>query len=50
MPMLPMLQRLQPQRTIAYMTAGDTIRATQNVAYKLVPPGTDEYYDYIICD
>ena len=35
---------------IAYMTAGDTIPATQNVAYKLVPPRSDENYDYIICD
>ena len=35
---------------VAYMTAGDTIPATQNVAYKLVPPRSDENYDYIICD
>ena len=31
---------------IAYMTAGDTIPATQNVAYGQVPPGTDDY-DYL---
>ena len=31
---------------IAYMTAGDVIPATQNVAYWQVPPGTDNY-DYI---
>ena len=33
---------------IAYMTAGDTIPATQNVAYGQVPPGTDDCYDYVI--
>ena len=33
---------------VAYMTAGDTIPATQNVAYGQVPPGTDECYDYVI--
>ena len=32
---------------VAYMTAGDTIPATQNVAYTQVPPGTDEYVN---CD
>ena len=32
---------------IAYMTTGDTIPATQNVAYRQVPPGTDDCYDYI---
>ena len=35
---------------VAYMTAGDAIPATQNVAYGQVPPGTDECYDYVICD
>ena len=35
---------------VAYMTAEDTIPATQNVAYGQVPPGTDECYDYVICD
>ena len=35
---------------VAYMTAGDTIHGTQNVAYSQVPPGTDECYDYVICD
>ena len=33
---------------VAYMTTGDTIPATQNVAYGQVPPETDECYDYII--
>ena len=33
---------------VAYMTAGDAIPATQNVAYGQVPPGTDECYDYVI--
>ena len=33
---------------VAYMTAGDTIPATQNVAYGQVPPGTDYCYDYVI--
>ena len=33
---------------VAYMTAGDTIRATQNVAYGQVSPGTDDCYDYVI--
>ena len=32
---------------IAYMTAGDAITATQNVAYGQVPPGTDDQYDYL---
>ena len=32
---------------VAYMTAGDTILAAQNVAYGQVPSGTDEY-DYVI--
>ena len=32
----------------AYMTTGDTIPATQNVAYGQVPPGTDDCYDYVI--
>ena len=35
---------------VAYMTTGDAIPATQNVAYGQVPPGTDEYYEYVICD
>ena len=26
---------------VAYMTTGDAIPATQNVAYEQVPPGTD---------
>ena len=30
---------------VAYMTAGDAIPATQNVAYGQVPPGTDDCYD-----
>ena len=33
---------------VAYMTMGDTIPATQNVAYGQVPPGTDDCYDYVI--
>ena len=33
---------------VAYMTAGDTILAAQNVAYGQVPPGTDDCYDYVI--
>ena len=35
---------------IAYMTAGDAIPATQNVAYGQVPPGTgtNDCYDYVI--
>ena len=33
---------------VAYMTAGDAIPATQNVAYGQVPPGTDDCYDYVI--
>ena len=35
---------------VAYMTAGDAIPATQNVAYRQVPPGTgtDDCYDYVI--
>ena len=33
---------------VAYMTAGDTILATQNVAYGQVPSGTDECYDYVM--
>ena len=32
---------------VAYVTAED---ATQNVAYGQVPPGTDDYHDYVICD
>ena len=32
---------------VAYMTTGDVIPATQNVAYRKVPPGTDDCYDYI---
>ena len=35
---------------VAYTTAGDTIRGTQNVAYGQVPPETDDCYDYVICD
>ena len=31
---------------VAYVTAGDSITATQNVAYGQVPPGTDDY-DYL---
>ena len=33
---------------VAYMTTGDTIPATENVAYGQVPPGTDDCYDYVI--
>ena len=33
---------------VAYMTAGDTIPATHNVAYGQVPPGTDDCYDYVV--
>ena len=33
---------------VAYMTAEDTIPATQNVAYGQVPPGTDDCYDYVV--
>ena len=32
---------------VAYVTTGDTIPATQNVAYGQVPPGTDDFYDYL---
>ena len=32
---------------IAYVTTEDNIPATQNVAYRQVPPGTDDCYDYI---
>ena len=32
---------------VAYMTAEDTIPATQNVPYGQIPPGTDECYDYV---
>ena len=32
---------------VAYVTAGDSITATQNVAYGQVPPGTDDCYDYL---
>ena len=35
---------------VAYVTVEDTIPATQNVAYGQVPPGTDDCYDYVICD
>ena len=35
---------------VVYMIAGDTISTTQNVAYGQVPPGTDDCYDYVICD
>ena len=31
-------------------TMEDTIPTTQNVAYGQVPPGTDDSYDYVICD
>ena len=31
---------------VAYVTADDSITATQNVAYGKVPPGTDDY-DYL---
>ena len=43
MPMLPMLQRTTGN--VAYVTAED---ATQNVAYGQVPPGTDDYHDYVV--
>ena len=33
---------------VAYVTTGDTIPATQNVAYGQVPPGTDDCYDYVV--
>ena len=33
---------------VAYVTMGDTIPATQNVAYGQVPPGTDDCYDYVV--
>ena len=33
---------------IAYVTTGDTIPATQNVAYGQVRPGTDDCYDYVV--
>ena len=32
---------------VAYMTAEDAIPATQNVAYRQMPSGTDECYDYV---
>ena len=31
---------------VVYVTAGDAITATQNVAYGQVPPGTEDY-DYL---
>ena len=43
MPMLPMLQRTKGN--VAYVTAED---ATQNVEYGQVPPGTDDYHDYVV--
>ena len=47
--MAPILQRLQPRTgNVAYMTTGDAIPATQNIAYGQVPSGTDYYYDYVI--
>ena len=35
---------------VAYVTSttGDTIPATQNVAYRQVSPGTDDCYDYVV--
>ena len=33
---------------VAYVTTGDVIPATQNVAYGQVLPGTDDYYEYVI--
>ena len=36
-------------KNIVYVTAEDTIPATQDVAYWPVP-GTDDCYDYVICD
>ena len=36
------------KENVAYMTTGDTIPATQNVAYGQVPPGTDDCYDYVV--
>ena len=35
---------------IAYVTAGDAIPATQNVAYGQVPPGADDYDYAFECD
>ena len=46
--MVLILQRLKPQEIVAYMTTGDAIPATQNVAYGRVPPGTDDCYDYVV--
>ena len=42
--------KIATMENVAYMTAEDVIPATQNVAYEQVPPGTDDCYDYIICD
>ena len=36
--------------TTEIATTENGIPATQNVAYRQVPPGTDDCYDYVICD
>ena len=36
--------------TTEIATTENGIPATQNVAYGQVPPGTDDYHDYVICD
>jgi len=45
--LMALLQRSTTEN-VAYMTTGDTIPATQNVAYGQVPPGTDDCYDYVV--
>ena len=46
------LQHFEMNMNVAYVTAGDAIPATQNVAHGQVPPGTgtgtDDCYDYVI--
>ena len=44
--LMALLQRSTTEN-VAYMTTGDTIPTTQNVAYGQVPPGTDDCYDYV---
>ena len=43
-----MTTEIATTENVAYMTTGDAISATQNVAYGQVPPGTDDCYDYVI--
>ena len=39
-----MTTEIATTENVAYMTTGDAISATQNVAYGQVPPGTDDCY------